>query len=82
MNAIRFQFDSLNGRAKILDPVNQEDAISNREAEVLQCHRDFGHVPFPKLQRMAKNGITPSRLASCPIPSCSACMTGMMMKRG
>jgi hypothetical protein len=31
---------------------------------------------------MAKNGVIPSRLASCAIPTCSACMTGMMSKRG
>ena len=39
-------------------------------------------MPFPKLQLMTKNSIIPSRLASCPIPTCSACMAGMMLKRG
>ena len=82
LNAVRLQFDLLNGRTKILSPVCQEDIISNREAELLQYHRDFGYVPFSKLQLMAKNGIIPSRLASCPIPTCSACMAGMMSKRG
>jgi len=80
LNAVRLQFDLLNGRTKILSLVCQEDIISNREAKLLQYYRDFGHVPFPKLQLMAKNGIIPSRLASCPIPTCSACMAGMMSK--
>ena len=81
-NAVRMQFDPLNGRTKILSPVNPADVISNREAELLQYHRDFGHIPFSKLQLMAKQGVIPSRLASCPIPTCSACMAGIMSKRG
>ena len=50
-------------------------------AELLQCHYDFGHLPFTKLQRIAKDGILPSRLAKCKVPVCSACQYARATKR-
>jgi len=78
---VRLQFDSLNGRTKIITPVTTDEIISNKEAELLQFHRDFGHIPFSKLQIIAKNSIIPSRLANCPIPTYSACMAGMISRQ-
>jgi len=80
-NKIRLQFDSLNGRTKIVSPIIDEPIMTSKEAQLLQFHRDFGHIPFSKLQIMAKNGIIPPALAKCPIPACSACMVGMLSKK-
>ena len=54
--------------------------MSTDEAEFLQIHRDFGHLPFSKLREMATQGVTPAKFAKRNIPACSACMTGMMTK--
>lgn len=43
-------------------------------AELLHYHHIFHHMPFAKLQQMAKDGIIPKRLADTPIPTCAACM--------
>ena len=42
--------------------------------ELLRFHHQFGHVSFLKLQQMAKLGTIPKRLATCPVPACSACL--------
>ena len=78
-NPVRLQFDMLNGRTRIASPAFSDEIMSSHEAELLQHHRDFGHISFSKLL-MAKSGIIPSRLAACPIPTCSACLTGMMTR--
>ena len=47
----------------------------------MRYHRNFGHAPFKKLQKMAKDGIIPKLLANCKIPACSACIMGQMGRR-
>ena len=37
-------------------------------------HRRFNHLPIPKLQQLAKQGVLPRRLAKCAAPTCSACL--------
>ena len=40
----------------------------DRFSELLKIHQRMGHMPFAKLQMMAKQGILPKTLAKCPIP--------------
>ena len=42
--------------------------------EFLDLHNKAGHTSFAKLKVMAKQGIIPSKYASCPTPVCPACM--------
>ena len=58
-----------------------DSVLEDPTAELLRQHYKFGHVSFRRLQEMAKQGILPKRLASCPIPVCSACLYGKGTKR-
>lgn len=49
--------------------------------EFLNLHNKAGHTSFAKLKVMAKQGIIPSKFASCPTPVCPACMYGKATKR-
>ena len=46
------------------------------EAEFLHWHVQLNHISPASLQRMAKVGILPKRLATCEVPMCKACMYG------
>ena len=62
--------------------IDEEDRQkSTLEAELLMAHHHFQHISFSKLQKMARQGILPRRLAHCKIPSCSACLYGKATKR-
>ena len=54
---------------------------SSREARLLEYHYDFGHLPFLKLQEMARQSIVPKSLSNCQIPFCSACSYAKLTKR-
>ena len=60
---------------------HEEEQSPSAEAELLRYHYDFGHLPFAKLQQMAKDGILPKRLAKCHVPVCSACNFAKATKR-
>ena len=48
---------------------------------MLREHQRFNHIPFSKIQEMARQGILPRRLAKCAIPVCSACLYAKSTKR-
>jgi hypothetical protein len=43
-------------------------------------HYCLGHLLFPKLELLAKNGEIPRRLAKVPAPKCTGCLFGAMTK--
>ena len=49
--------------------------------ELLLWHYRLAHLPFARLQNMAKAGDLPSRLKECRVPRCSACLYGKMTRR-
>ena len=62
----------------------EDDAFEGRlkpTAEMLLWHYRMGHVPFPRIQTMAKEGLLPRRLSDCRVPKCSACIYGKMTRR-
>lgn len=61
--------------------VTPSDFMSSHTREMLHWHQRLAHAPFEALLRMAKQGILPSRLAKCPVPTCAACMIGKATKR-
>ena len=54
---------------------------SNLVADFLSLHYRAGHISFPKLQVMARQGIIPSKFAKSPIPVCTACMYGRATRK-
>jgi hypothetical protein len=68
-----FDLDGKSGSQDIIE--EEEDKIpDNHVAELLRLHYRFDHLPIPKLQQMAKQGVLPKRLAKCAAPTCSACL--------
>ena len=59
-----------------IDHPRQDDS-----AELLRYHYKFGHIPFKRLQEMAKQGTIPKRMTKCPVPVCAACLYGKAHKR-
>lgn len=49
--------------------------------KLLEIHQKFAHMPFARLQEMAKQGIMPKSLAACPVPACLACMCGKATRK-
>ena len=81
LHPVNLEINTFNGSTSMPDQTTYEIKQMKNEALLLQYHCDFGHVSFKKLQIMAKEGIIPKHLASCPIPTCSAYLCGMMTKR-
>jgi GAG-pre-integrase domain len=48
---------------------------------LLEWHMRFGHMPFSRLQLLAKTGILSRRLANCQIPICASCMYGKLSRK-
>jgi hypothetical protein len=49
-------------------------AYEETKAQMLEWHCRLGHLPFNKIQEMAKRGDLPSKFAKCPAPMCGACL--------
>ena len=50
-------------------------------AQMLKLHYDYGHCLFKKLQIMARKGVIPKSIATCNIPTCTACEYARATKR-
>ena len=61
--------------------IDETEEHQTPTGELLRLHYDFGHIPFSKLQAMAKRGSLPKRLAKCHVPLCSACQYAKATKR-
>ena len=59
----------------------EERQHTTAASEFLSFHQKFGHILPKKIQVMARRGILPRRLATCPIPVCTACMYGKAARR-
>jgi hypothetical protein len=55
-------------------------AAANNQAELMRWHYRLGHLSFPKLKVLAKNGKIPCCLAKVPPPKCAGCLFGAMTK--
>ena len=60
---------------------SKQAVMTNDTAELLKLHYKMGHIPFPKLRVMAKQGKIPKALAKCDIPLCSACLYARQTRR-
>lgn len=50
-----------------------EVRIRNPTQHMLYLHTRMGHLPFSRLQEMARCGYIDKRLADCKVPHCAAC---------
>jgi GAG-pre-integrase domain len=58
--------------------IDNIEVAGTSSATLLEWHMRFGHMPFPRLQLLAKEGFLPKRLAQCQIPICASCMYGKL----
>ena len=55
--------------------------LSNDQVDLLQIHRNLGHMPMEHIQTTLCGKIYPARLRKCRIPLCAACQYGKQTKR-
>jgi hypothetical protein len=55
-------------------------AAANDQAKLMRWHYRLGHLSFPKLKVLAKNGEIPRCLAKVLLPKCACCLFGAMTK--
>jgi hypothetical protein len=55
-------------------------ATADNQAKLMQWHYRLGHLSFPKLKVLAKNGKIPCCLAKVPPPKCAGCLFVAMTK--
>jgi hypothetical protein len=55
-------------------------AAANDQAKLMRWHYRLGHLFFPKLKLLAKNGEIPRQLAKIPPLKCTGCLFGAMTK--
>ena len=60
--------------AKHLDP--NIDLIRQKQHRLFVFHEKYGHLPFPRLQLMARAGLIPKELANVDPPTCPGCAYG------
>jgi GAG-pre-integrase domain len=56
-------------------------AYDETKAQMLEWHCRLGHLPFNKIQELAKRGDLPSKFAKCAIPVCGACLYAKTTRR-
>jgi hypothetical protein len=50
-------------------------------AEFFMWHHRLNHIPMNKMQKMARLGLLPKRLARCQVPACTSCLYGKVTRR-
>ena len=55
--------------------------LSNDQVDLLQIHRNLGHMPMELIQTTLCGYVYPARLRKCRIPLCAACQYGKQTKR-
>jgi hypothetical protein len=67
-----------------LPPLDEDEdaplAAANNQAELMRWHYRLGHLPFPKLKQLARNGEIPKKLVKLTAPKCAGCLFGTMTK--
>jgi GAG-pre-integrase domain len=64
-----------------IEGVSKASIHTENSQELLEWHIRLGHMPMSRLQKLAAEGVMPSRLAKCKIPICAGCMYGKMARK-
>ena len=62
-------------------PEDEDVQAGTPQAELLAWHYRLGHLPFRRIQAMAKRGDLPARLLDCKVPTCASCFFGKNTRR-
>ena len=65
----------------IVEEEEEDTQPTNKAAELLRYHHQFGHISFRKLQLMAKMGVLPRRLQNFPVTVYLACLYAKAIKK-
>ena len=79
-----FQLDKtfdISKHSNVTSSLKQQNKLSNQSAEMLRIHENNAHIPFPRIREMARQGLLPKYLETCPTPACLACLYGRAIKR-
>ena len=52
------------------------DNLTKQQRQLLRWHRILGHMGFHKIQAIARQGLLPKDITTCPIPICGSCQIG------
>ena len=66
------------------DPTKEDTRFDKErrvEREYLDLHVAADHLPFSRLQAMAKQGILPKRFLKCRSPICAGCLFGAQTRK-
>ena len=61
-------------------PEDQEPTSLDPHDELLRWHYRLGHLPFDRIQQLARMGQLPKRFLTCKKPFCTACQYGKLTK--
>ena len=61
--------------------VQKVETMQKHTQDMLKLHHRMGHIPFRKIQLLAKEGAVSKDLATCDIPVCSSCLYARMTRR-
>lgn len=74
-------FDVVQQEISSAIPEDEEVQYGTPQAQLLAWHYRLGHMPFAKIQRLAKEGYLPRRMMKCEAPRCASCAFGKATKR-
>jgi Reverse transcriptase (RNA-dependent DNA polymerase) len=78
---VQVDFDLNGSTTTNFEPDEWADQGQDASSELLRLHNRLGHVSMVRIQKMAKQGYLPTRLATCRIPMCQACVYGKLTKK-
>jgi GAG-pre-integrase domain len=76
-------FRHIGNEDMVIEGEDYEGRLSDQSpsTELMHWHQRFGHISMARLQRLASEGVLPTRLAKCAIPICPSCLFGKMTRR-
>jgi predicted RNA-binding protein YlxR (DUF448 family) len=58
------------------EPLHEPLDVTSKQAALRKCHNRLNHMPFARIQAMAKMGLLPRYLAKVKPPMCASCAYG------
>ena len=63
------------------EPLQEPPDVNSKQAALRKCHNRLNHMPFARIQAMARQGLLPSYLAKVEPPMCASCAYGKATRR-
>ena len=81
---IKYKHDSpfnIDHQDEITSRIQIQQRTENRQLELLYLHHKYGHLPFKRLKKMAKDNVIPGYHTNTPTPACVACLYGRATRK-